>query len=266
VRARHHSSTVAILAGAVAGALWGAIPGYLKARFGAHEVVNTIMMNWIAFRLSDWLLTGPMKASGFRPVSPTIQPTAELPRFFADPLRFNWGFVLALVMAGIVFWLLFKTTMGFEIRMVGANPDAAKYAGVNIFRNIILAMVLSGGLAGMAGTSVLGVDHCWSGFSAGYGFDSIATPCLEKAIRLELFFCPCSNSRAVQPACNGGSTDRYHFHHPGMVTARSLHRRSSVGFTDLIRPLTRPCSPRLGIGGVMTHSGLELPNRPLEPG
>ncbi len=174
---------LAILAGAVAGALWGAIPGYLKARFGAHEVVNTIMMNWIAFKLSDWLLTGPMKASGFRPVSPNIQPTAELPRFFADPLRFNWGFVLALVIAGIVFWLLFKTTLGFEIRMVGANPDAARYAGVNIFRNIILAMVLSGGLAGLAGTSqVLGVDH-WvgQGFSAGYGFDSIAIALLGKS-------------------------------------------------------------------------------------
>ena len=79
----------------MAGAIWGAIPGYLKAKFGAHEVVNTIMMNWIAFRLSDWLLTGPMMASGFRPVTPNIQHSAELPRFFAEPLRFNWGFVLA---------------------------------------------------------------------------------------------------------------------------------------------------------------------------
>ncbi len=174
---------LAILAGAAAGALWGAVPGYLKARFGAHEVVNTIMMNWIAFRLSDWLLNGPMKASGFRPVTPNVKVTAELPRFFAEPLRFNWGFVLALVLAGVVYWLLFKTTIGFEIRMVGANPDAAKYAGVNIFRNIVLAMVLSGGLAGLSGTSqVLGVDH-WvgQGFSAGFGFDSIAIALLGKS-------------------------------------------------------------------------------------
>jgi simple sugar transport system permease protein len=174
---------LALLAGATAGALWAAIPGYLKAKFGAHEVVNTIMMNWIAFRLSDWLLNGPMKASGFRPVTPTIHATAELPRFFPDPLRLNWGFFLALAMAGVVYWLIFKTTTGFDIRVVGANPDAGKYAGVNIFRNLVLAMTLSGGLAGLAGTTqVLGVDH-WvgQGFSAGHGFDSIAIALLGKS-------------------------------------------------------------------------------------
>jgi len=174
---------LALLGGAFAGAVWGAIPGYLKAKFGAHEVVNTIMMNWIAFRLSDWLLNGPMQSSGFRPVTPNIQHTAELPRFFADPLRFNWGFVLALVVAWAIYWLLFKTTIGFEIRTVGANPDAARYAGISIVRNFVLAMVLSGGLAGLAGTAqVLGVDH-WvgQGFSSGYGFDAIAIALLGKS-------------------------------------------------------------------------------------
>jgi simple sugar transport system permease protein len=174
---------LALLGGAAGGALWGAVPGYLKAKFGAHEVVNTIMMNWIAFRLSDWLLNGPMKASGFRPVTPNIQESAELPRFFADPLRFNWGFVLALAMAWLVYWFLFKTTLGFEIRSVGANPDAAKYAGMNIVRNFVLVMVLAGGLAGLAGSAqVLGVDH-WvgQGFSAGYGFDAIALALLGKS-------------------------------------------------------------------------------------
>ncbi len=174
---------LAILGGALAGAVWGAIPGYLKAKFGAHEVVNTIMMNWIAFRLSDWLLTGPMMASGFRPVTPNIQKTAELPRFFDDPLRFNWGFVLALVVAYLVYWFLFKTTLGFEIRAVGANPDGSKYAGMSVVRNFVLVMVLSGGLAGLAGAAqVLGVDH-WvgQGFSAGYGFDAIALALLGKS-------------------------------------------------------------------------------------
>jgi simple sugar transport system permease protein len=167
---------LALLAGAAAGALWGAIPGYLKAKTGAHEVVNTIMMNWIAFRLSDWLLNGPMKAPGFRPITPQIETSAELPRFFADPLRLNWGFILALAAAYGVYWLLFKTTIGFEIRSVGTNPDAARYAGVNIVRNMVLVMALSGALSGLAGTvHVLGVDR-WvgQGFSAGYGFDSIA--------------------------------------------------------------------------------------------
>lgn len=174
---------LAILGGALAGAIWGSIPGYLKAKFGAHEVVNTIMMNWIAFRLSDWLLTGPMKASGFRPVTPNIQKAAELPRFFEDPLRFNWGFVLALVVAYLVYWFLFKTTLGFEIRAVGANPDGSKYAGMSVVRNFVLVMVLSGGLAGLAGAAqVLGVDH-WvgQGFSAGYGFDAIALALLGKS-------------------------------------------------------------------------------------
>lgn len=174
---------LALLGGALGGAVWGMIPGYLKARFGAHEVVNTIMMNWIAFRLSDWLLNGPMKASGFRPVTPNVQDTAELPRFFPDPLRFNWGFVLALVTAYVVYWFLFKTTLGFEIRSVGANPDAARYAGMNIIKNFVLVMALAGGLAGLAGSAqVLGVDH-WvgQGFSAGYGFDAIALALLGKS-------------------------------------------------------------------------------------
>lgn len=174
---------LAILGGALGGALWGMIPGYLKARFGAHEVVNTIMMNWIAFRLSDWLLDGPMKGPGFRPVTPTVLETAELPRFFPDPLRFNLGFLLALLAAYLVYWFLFKTTLGFEIRSVGANPDAAKYAGMNIVRNFVLVMALSGGLAGLAGSAqVLGVDY-WvgQGFSAGYGFDAIAIALLGKS-------------------------------------------------------------------------------------
>jgi ABC-type uncharacterized transport system permease subunit len=174
---------LAMLGGALAGAIWGAIPGYLKARFGAHEVVNTIMMNWIAFRLSDWLLNGPMKATGYRPVTSNVEVTAELPRFFPDPLRFNWGFVLALLFAVLVYWLLFKTTFGFEVRAVGANPDAAKYSGMSVIRNFVLVMTLSGALAGMAGaTQVLGTDH-WvgQGFSAGYGFDSIALALLGKS-------------------------------------------------------------------------------------
>jgi general nucleoside transport system permease protein len=174
---------LALLGGAAAGALWGAIPGFLKARFGAHEVVNTIMMNWIAFRLSDWLLTGPMQSSGFRPVTPNVAVTAEIPRFFPDPLRFNWGFVLALLAAGFVYWLLFKTTTGFEVRAVGASPDAAKYAGMSVMRNFVLVMTISGALAGLAGSvQVLGVDH-WvgQGFSAGYGFDSIALALLGKS-------------------------------------------------------------------------------------
>jgi ABC-type uncharacterized transport system permease subunit len=174
---------LALLAGAAGGALWGAVPGLLKGLTGAHEVVITIMMNYVSFRLSDWLLNGPMKATGYRPLTPVIEDSAMLPRFFPDPLRFNWGFILALAMAGFVYWFLFKTTLGFEIRAVGANPDGARYAGMNIVKNFVLAMTLSGALAGLAGaTQVLGIDH-WvgQGFSAGYGFDSIAIALLGQS-------------------------------------------------------------------------------------
>ena len=174
---------LAMLAGAAGGAIWGAIPGLLKGLTGAHEVVNTIMMNYISFRLSDWLLNGPMKATGYRPLTPVIENSAMLPRFFPDPLRFNWGFFVALAIAGFVYWFLFKTTLGFEIRAVGANPDGARYAGMNIVRNFVVAMTLSGALAGLAGaTQVLGIDH-WvgQGFSAGYGFDSIAIALLGQS-------------------------------------------------------------------------------------
>jgi len=174
---------LALLAGAAGGAIWGAIPGLLKGLTGAHEVVTTIMMNYVSFRLSDWLLNGPMKASGFRPLTPVIDNSAMLPQFFPDPLRLNWGFIIALAIAFLVYWFLFKTPIGFEIRAVGANPDGARYAGMNIVKNFVLAMTISGALAGLAGAvQVLGVDH-WvgQGFSSGYGFDSIAIALLGQS-------------------------------------------------------------------------------------
>lgn len=168
---------LAMLAGAVGGGLWGFIPGWLKAKTGGHEVINSIMMNYIAFRLSDWLLTGPMKRpDSFNPVSPNIAESAELPRFFASPIRFHLGFFIALAVAYLVYWFLFKTTWGFELRTVGANPSGGRYAGMRVPRNIMLAMTLSGALCGMAGANeVLGVNHNLAmAFSSGYGFDAIA--------------------------------------------------------------------------------------------
>jgi simple sugar transport system permease protein len=168
---------LAFLAGAVGGGIWGMIPGWLKARTGAHEVINTIMMNYIAFRLSDWLLTGLMKRPGSaNPVSPTIEDSAKLLRFFGDPIRFHLGFFVALFMAWLVYWFLFKTRWGFDLRTVGSNPHAARYAGMSVAVTIILAMTLSGALAGMAGANeVLGINfNLAMAFSSGYGFDSIA--------------------------------------------------------------------------------------------
>ena len=169
---------LAFLAGAAAGAFWAFIPGFLKAKTGGHEVINTIMMNWIAFRLTEWLLSGPMTrpGSGGLPLSPMIEDSAKIPQFFASPIRFHLGFFIALLVAYLVWWLLFKTTWGMNLRTVGTNPRAAKYAGLDTGKSIMLAMTLSGALAGMAGAvQVLAVNHSMAlGLSSGYGFDSIA--------------------------------------------------------------------------------------------
>ncbi|MCS7055364.1 MAG: ABC transporter permease [Thermoflexales bacterium] len=174
---------LALGAGALGGAIWGLVPGLLKARVGAHEVINTIMMNYIAFRLSEWLLNGPMKRPGAVPVSPFIAESAQLPRLFPDPIRFHLGFFIALGVAAFIWWFLFKSRWGFEIRTVGANPNAARYAGMNIAFNIILAMCMSGALAGLAGANeVLGVNYnLANAFSSGYGFDSIALALLGRS-------------------------------------------------------------------------------------
>jgi simple sugar transport system permease protein len=175
---------LALLAGMLGGAIWGFIPGWLKAKTGGHEVINTIMMNFIAFRFSEWLLRGPMKRpESFNPISPNIQDSAMLPSFFQSPIRFHLGFFIALIVAYLVYWFLYKTKWGFNFRAVGANPNAARYSGMSIAVTIVAAMSLSGALAGLAGTNeVLGVNHNLAlAFSSGYGFDAIALALLGKS-------------------------------------------------------------------------------------
>ncbi len=175
---------LALLAGALGGAAWGFVPGFLKAKTGGHEVINTIMMNFVAFRLSEFLLRGPMKRpESFNPVSPMIETSAMLPRFFGPPIRFHLGFFIALGVAYLVYYFLFRTTWGFDLRTVGANPRAARYAGMNTVLATIAAMSISGALAGLAGTNeVLGINHHLAlAFSSGYGFDSIALALLGKS-------------------------------------------------------------------------------------
>ena len=177
--------SLAILVGMLMGALWAAIVGFLKAYTGGHEVINTIMMNYIALNTISFLLNGPMKDPNPNNVTartPLIAESARIPVIF-NGLRIHWGFVLALLVAFLVWWLLNKTTLGFEIRTVGANPDAAKYAGINVKRIIILTMALSGMLAGLAGTiEVTGLNYRHElGFSIGYGFDAIAIALLGRS-------------------------------------------------------------------------------------
>lgn len=174
---------LALLAGAAGGALWGFVPGYLKAKTGAHEVIITIMMNYIAFKLSDFMLRGPMKdPNEYTPKTPWIQESAQLTRFFPDTIRFHIGFFIALAVAYFVYWLLFKTTWGFELRTVGSNPNGARYAGINTTKATVVAMSLAGSLAGLAGANeVLGLNYrLVPSFTSGYGFDSIALALLGK--------------------------------------------------------------------------------------
>jgi ABC-type uncharacterized transport system permease subunit len=177
---------ICVIGGALAGGLWGAIPGWLKARFGAHEVINTIMMNYIALSLVSFLLNGPMKDPSPTNViarTPEIAATARIGRIFADPvLRVHWGTVLAFVVAFLVWFLLWKMTAGFEIRTVGSSSGAARYAGINVGRTIILTMFLSGALAGLAGAvEVTGLNYRHElSFALGYGFDAIAIALLGR--------------------------------------------------------------------------------------
>ncbi len=179
---------LALAAGMAGGAIWAGIAGFLKAKTGAHEVINTIMLNYIAFQLADYLLQvgGPMARPGdSRPLSPEIEPSAYLPQFFPDnpSINLNVGLFLALVAVAVVYWVLFKTTLGFEIRAVGANPRAARTAGISVARNFVVAMAISGALAGLAGAhDILGVLHYMpNSFASGYGFDSIALALLGKS-------------------------------------------------------------------------------------
>lgn len=176
--------TLTIGLGVMAGAIWGAIPGLLKAKTGAHEVINTIMMNYIALNLTSFLLNGPMKDPSPTNVvarTPKIAESAQIMPIF-EGFRFHWGFILALAMAFFIWWLLWKTKLGFEIRTTGLNPDAAKYAGIDVAKTIVITMGLSGALAGLAGViEVTALNHRHElGFSSGYGFDAIAIALLGK--------------------------------------------------------------------------------------
>ena len=182
---------LAVLAGIAGGALWGFIPGFLKARTGAHEVIVTIMLNYVAYRFIDWLLnqTFFQREGRTDQISKFVEPSAELPRLI-DGFRTHWGLFLALGAAVAISWLLFRSTKGFEFRAVGLNPSAARYAGMSIGGTLILAMMVAGGLAGLAGASeMLGSNKTLTpGFSPGWGFDAIALALLGGARPLGVVF------------------------------------------------------------------------------
>ena len=167
---------MAVLAGFAGGALWGFIPGILKARTGAHEVIVTIMLNFVAYNLINWALKTELiqRENRTDPISKIVENSAALPQLIPG-LRADWGIVIALAAAVGVWWLLFRSTKGFELRAVGFNPRAARNAGISISRSIVLSMIIAGGLAGLAGGGLIlvGLRTLTPGFSPGYGFDGI---------------------------------------------------------------------------------------------
>ena len=172
---------LALIGGALAGGAYAFIPGALKAYRGVHEVITTIMLNYIAINITDYLANGPWKdSSGGNVVArtPVVDASAAIGRLGPVPI----GFIIAILAAFVAWWLLQKTTVGFEIRMVGLNPSAARYAGIKVAKTLILTMVISGILAGMGGAvETLGVVGRYQpGFNVGLGFDGITVAMLGK--------------------------------------------------------------------------------------
>jgi len=176
--------TMAMIMGFIGGAFWGGIPGALKAYFGVNEILSTIMMNAIAVQLMNFLLAGPMidpvqasKASKI-PQTARFEKVFDLPRLI--PTRLHLGALIAVILAVLVYILLWRTTIGYRIRAVGENPDASRYAGIDVKRQVVLALLLSGAFAGLAGAiQVFGVNHRMitdgsaTGFTGSAGFNGI---------------------------------------------------------------------------------------------
>ncbi|WP_229403728.1 ABC transporter permease [Micromonospora sp. NBRC 110038] len=148
---------VAVLAGAAGGALWGFIPGILKARTGAHEVINTIMLNYVALYFLSWIIvqSGVQNPNRADAISRPVDSSAQFPRLLGDNLRVHAGILLAVLATWFVAWLLNRSTFGFELRAVGANPDAARTAGISVPRTYVLMMAIAGLLAGLGGSQMV---------------------------------------------------------------------------------------------------------------
>ncbi|MBX7234068.1 MAG: ABC transporter permease [Caldilineales bacterium] len=171
---------LAIAVGFIFGGVWAGIAGWLKVRLGLNEVVTTIMLNYIALGLVSFLITGPMMESiRANPQTDLVARSILLPRIW-PPTRVHLGFILAAIAAAVLAFSLFRTPLGFAIRAVGLNPTAARHAGIDVGRQFVLAMLLSGGAAGIAGAvEVMGVtERLYANISPGYGFQGIAVSLL----------------------------------------------------------------------------------------
>jgi general nucleoside transport system permease protein len=182
---------LALLAGVAAGAFYGFIPGWLKAFTGAHEVVVTIMLNFVALQIVSWAVSEPLRAAGATFARTPSVGLAAIPVLFGEGgHELHAGVLIALAAVPIVWWVLYRSTIGFEIRTVGANPDAARYAGMRPRMIIVLTMTAGGLLAGLAGTvEILGVqDYLPAAYATTVGFDAITVALLGRANPWGIFF------------------------------------------------------------------------------
>lgn len=166
-----------LLIGMAAGAGWAAIAGVLKAKTGAHEVVTTIMLNWITTFFASFMITGPLGTGSGTPKSPEIAASAQLPILMkVGAMELSAGIIVSILAALFMYVFLNKTTVGYEVKSVGFNPYAAEYGGISVAKNVVLAMAISGAMAGLAGvTELMGVHHRFLGeLSGGKGFDGIS--------------------------------------------------------------------------------------------
>ncbi|MFN2151561.1 MAG: ABC transporter permease [Anaerolineales bacterium] len=178
-----------IVMGLIGGALWGFIPGVLKAKFNVNEIITTLMLNYIAILWNNFWIFNTWSDAGFQ-MTPTFEKSAWLPRLsdlarqysFFSGMTLHGGFVIALIATVIVWWVLKYSKWGYEIKLIGDNMEAARYAGINIARNIILVFMFSGALAGLAGMiEISGVVHrLQERISPGYGFTGIIIAWLAK--------------------------------------------------------------------------------------
>lgn len=171
---------IVMVAGAIGGAVWAGIAGWLKVRFQASEIVTTIMLNYVALIATSWLVTGPLKDSrAAYPQSPRLPREAWIPDLIPGT-RLHIGIVVAIVLAVALYVFLYRSSAGYALRVVGINPHAARYAGMNAGRNMMAAMCISGAMAGLAGAfEVAGVTHrLYQNISPGYGFEGIAVALL----------------------------------------------------------------------------------------
>ncbi|WP_323743455.1 ABC transporter permease [Agreia pratensis] len=185
---------LAVAAGIIGGAVWGGIVGLLKARTGAHEVIVTIMLNFVALYLISFMLKTPglLQAPGSNnPKTPAALPTAVFPDLLGPQFNLHWGFIFVIAATVYVWYLLNRSNLGFQFRAVGENPNAARVAGISVNKMYVYAMLLSGGLVGLAGVAqVLGTVTTGfsSGIDAGIGFDAITVALLGRSKPWGIFF------------------------------------------------------------------------------